>query len=218
MEGASLPHFVFLPCRRTYSCSIRWLPLCHHRGVREGDAPAATADRRRKEEEEVATQMGVAVGASVGGGVRWMGDTLGPRQRLSLSHTHTAPPIAPPQQGKCVCVEPLECVKGRETASKRHFRSVPSKNKVLQLNGGVIEILFAECHSKSTGLYGRTRVAPFPPPPTDATHHASLFLLRLAHSTRSLGTVVSPSSSHQKLPQWPRRKGQNSKFADWAVL
>ncbi len=103
--------------------------------------------------------MGVAVGASAGGGgVRWMGDTLGPTQRLSLTHTRTAPPIAPPQQGKCVCVEPLECVKGRETASKRHFRSVPSKNKVLQLNGGVIEILFAECHSKSTGLYGRSRV------------------------------------------------------------
>ena len=50
--------------------------------------------------------MGVAVGSSVGGGVRWMGDTLGPTQRLSLTHTHThthtAPPNAPPQQEKCV--------------------------------------------------------------------------------------------------------------------
>ncbi len=128
MEGASLPHFVFLPCRRTYSCSsIRWLPLCHHRGGRSGDAPFAFAtDRRRKEEEEVATQMGVAVGASVGGGVRWMGDTLGPRQRLSLALTHTLPHRSLLRSRELVCGTTGMCVRKRETASKRHFRSVPS--------------------------------------------------------------------------------------------
>ncbi len=71
----------------------------------------------------------------------------------SHTHTHTHCPTERSSAAGKVCVELLECVVGRETASKRHFRSVPSKNKVLQLdNGGVIEIFFAECHSKSTGL------------------------------------------------------------------